>query len=123
MYAMSNKPEPIEDADPDATEIWNTWLEKHGSKNGKAHRLTLQRQEIIRNAISSYGKESCIKAIIGCKHSEWHMGGNPNGKKYNTIELILRVSKKPMDQAKNEKRIKMFSRLARLEETVADDQR
>ena len=40
------------------------------------------------------------------------MGGNPTGKKYNTIELILRVSSRPEEQARNERRIKNLVKLA-----------
>jgi hypothetical protein len=40
------------------------------------------------------------------------MGSNPRGKKYNSLELILRVSTKPEEQAKNHKRIQKLARLA-----------
>lgn len=115
MLAMSNTPESTEDADPDVTEIWNTWLEKHDGKTGKARTLSLQRLKIIRTAIDKYGKENCLKAVIGCKYSEWHMGGNPQGKMYNGIEVILRVNTQPHLQAKNDQRIKRLVKLARLE--------
>lgn len=100
------------DIDKDAQVIWETWTQHHSGVSGKAPVLTMQRLEIIRTAIISYGVNNCVNAIIGCKESEWHMGSNPGGKKYNSIELILRVSKKPEQQAKNQKRIQNLVRLA-----------
>ena len=107
---MSDK--PIEPTEDDAQDIWRTWLEVHRDKKRKASPLSLQRLKIINAAIISYGKDNCLKAIIGCKNSEWHMGGNPTGKKYNTIELILRVSSRPEEQARNERRVKNLVKLA-----------
>jgi hypothetical protein len=114
MYPMVNEPEPQrpELEHQDALDIWQSWLENHQGRIKKARPLSLQRLSIINSAISSYGKDNCIKAIIGCKKSDWHMGGNPLGKKYNTIELILRVSKTPEEQARNERRIKTLSKLS-----------
>ena len=100
------------DIEKDAQDIWTTWTQLHCGVSGKAPVLTMQRLEIIRTAIISYGVKDCVNAIIGCKESEWHMGSNPAGKKYNSIELILRVSKKPEQQAKNQKRIQNLVRLA-----------
>jgi hypothetical protein len=100
------------DLDKDAQVIWETWTQHHCGVKGKAPVLTMQRLEIISTAIISYGFSDCVNAIIGCKESEWHMGSNPRGKKYNSLELILRVSKKPEEQAKNQKRIDSFVRQA-----------
>lgn len=41
-------------------------------------------------AIVDYGVETCVNAVVGCSYSDWHMGQNPQGKKYNDIELIFR---------------------------------
>lgn len=95
----------------DAQAIWETWLAVHGQKV-RVRTLSLQRLKIINAAIISYGKETCIKTIIGSQYSEWHMGGNPAGKKYTTIELLLRVSKRPEEQARNERRIRNLCKLA-----------
>ena len=40
-----------------------------------------------------YGVDDCKDAIRGVTHSPWHMGHNPQGKKYDDIELILRDEK------------------------------
>jgi hypothetical protein len=100
------------DIDKDAQVIWETWTQHHCGVKGKAPVLTMQRLEIIRTAIISYGLNNCVNAIIGCKESEWHMGSNPRGKKYNSLELILRVSTKTEEQARNQKRIQNLVRLA-----------
>lgn len=41
-------------------------------------------------AIHDYGVESCKKAVDGITKSPWHMGDNPQRKKYNDVELIFR---------------------------------
>lgn len=41
-------------------------------------------------AINQYGTTNTKAAITGCSLSDWHMGNNPAGKKYTSIELILR---------------------------------
>ena len=45
-------------------------------------------------AIHDYGIESCKQAINGITNSEWHMGNNPQQKKYNGIDLIFRDADK-----------------------------
>jgi hypothetical protein len=57
-----------------------------------------KRRSKIEKAIGLYGIEACKDAISGATHSPWHMGHNPQGKKYDDIELILR----------DEKHIEMF---------------
>lgn len=54
-----------------------------------------RRQTKIESAIARYGEEKVLAAIDGCAASSWHMGANdkgPNGrgKRYDSIELILR---------------------------------
>ena len=41
-------------------------------------------------AIHDYGIEACKQAIDGIAKSDWHMGVNPQQKKYNDVELIFR---------------------------------
>lgn len=41
-------------------------------------------------AIHDYGIEACKQAIDGITNSSWHMGNNPQQKKYNDVELIFR---------------------------------
>lgn len=39
-----------------------------------------------------YSKEELLEAIEGCKLNPWHQGENPNGVKYDRLDLILRDS-------------------------------
>ena len=41
-------------------------------------------------AIYDYGIDACKQAVDGIAKSDWHMGRNPNNKKYNDVELIFR---------------------------------
>jgi len=41
-------------------------------------------------AIHDYGVENCKKAVDGITKSPWHMGHNPQNKKYCDVELIFR---------------------------------
>jgi hypothetical protein len=72
-------------------EVFDFWLTTcRTSGRGLRPVLTDKRAKIIGQAISWYGVEGCCTAIAGCAKSEWHMGKNPMGKKYDSIELILR---------------------------------
>ena len=74
----------------DIQEVWEYWLATHGSGRGRMASLNPSRRRAITNGIESYGVEKCKKAIYGCSLSEFHMGSNTAGKKYNSIELIFR---------------------------------
>ena len=52
--------------------------------------LDAQRRQRIGWAIHDYGVDGCRKAIDGILKSSWHMGHNPQNKKYVDIELIFR---------------------------------
>ena len=52
--------------------------------------------------LTTFVLDACKDAIRGVTYSSWHMGHNPQGKKYDDIELILR----------DEKHIEMFLELA-----------
>ncbi len=41
-------------------------------------------------AVHDYGVDNCKKAIEGITKSPWHMGENPQNKKYCDVELIFR---------------------------------
>lgn len=40
-----------------------------------------------------YSVEDCKLAIDGCAASDWHMGQNPNHRRYDSLELIMREDK------------------------------
>jgi hypothetical protein len=64
------------------------------ASRGRKPELTESRIKLIERSIKRYGADDVKAAITGCANSEWHMGGNPQGKKYNSIELILRNAEK-----------------------------
>jgi len=55
-------------------------------------KLDNKRKRLIERALKlhSGNSEPLKHAILGCSRSKWHMGDNPDGKKYDDIELILR---------------------------------
>lgn len=52
--------------------------------------LTEERAKLITVAVNQYGAPMVKQALRGCSLSPWHMGQNPSGTLYNSIELILR---------------------------------
>ena len=80
-------------------EVFQCWVSTcRTSSRGRKPVLGDKRRRKVKQAISLYGVEDCKAAIRGVMHSPWHMGHNPQGKKYDDIELILR----------DEKHIEMF---------------
>lgn len=53
-------------------------------------KLDMKRQQRLRWALLNYTEEECAQAIRGCAASDWHMGRNSRGKKYNSIDLLFR---------------------------------
>jgi len=75
-------------------EIFNFWVKTlRNSLRGPSPVLTPARDKKIRQAIALYGSETCIQAIEGCALSDFHMGKNKGGRRYDDIELILRDAK------------------------------
>jgi hypothetical protein len=75
-------------------EIFNFWVKTlRTSMRGPSPVLTPGRDKKIRKAIELYGHETCIQAIEGCALSDFHMGKNKGGRRYDDIELILRDAK------------------------------
>lgn len=73
-------------------EIFNYWLEVMRSGSKRVPKLDDKRYEYIGAAIYDYGMEDCRAAIDGCTKSDFHMGRNKQGIKYDSIELIFRDS-------------------------------
>lgn len=78
---------------PDATvvEVFEVWREVHSKSRAV---LSPERRRAICKAIASHGRATTLDAIHGCSLSDWHMGRNPSGKRYNDINLILRNAEK-----------------------------
>jgi len=70
-------------------EVWAHYVSTFATRGPKP-RLTPERVQLITLAVNEYGKQAALDAITGCSLSEWHMGGNPAGRKYTSLELILR---------------------------------
>lgn len=71
-------------------EVFNHYVDTVWSGFGARPHLTDKRTKLIHNAVQMYGQTPIKDAITGVTHSPWHMGQNPQGKKYCTLELILR---------------------------------
>lgn len=56
--------------------------------------LSAERKNLIGAAIHDYGIETVMEAIRGCSLSSFHMGGNKQRKRYDSLELILRNTEK-----------------------------
>lgn len=79
--------------DTEVTErIWEYYVSTFWNGKGIRPRLSPERVDIIARAVNWYDEDTVMKAIRGCSLSDWHMGRNPSGKKYTSIELILRDS-------------------------------
>lgn len=71
--------------------IFAVWCEK---MNSPRSRLDANRKRLITNALKKYTENDLIAAITGCAMSPFHMGINPDSKKYNGLDLILRNAEK-----------------------------
>lgn len=90
---------PPEPSSEEIFEVFQCWVSTcRASPRGRKPVLGDKRRRKIKQAIALYGVDDCKDAIRGVTHSPWHMGHNPQGKKYDDIELILR----------DEKHIEMF---------------
>lgn len=73
-------------------EFWKATLRT--SSKGPSPVLSEKRVTAIRKALKAYGLEACFQAIQGCAVSDWHMGKNPQGRRYDDLELIFRDARK-----------------------------
>jgi hypothetical protein len=82
-------PAPI--STDEITAVFTHWVSTFRSTGkGPVPVLSDKRRSKIARAISDYGVQTCLDAVSGCAMSDWHMGDNPRGKRYDDIELILR---------------------------------
>lgn len=79
--------QPVEPHIIDA--IWTHYTTTF-KRPGLTPQLNPQRTALITMSVNQYGIDNTKAAITGCSLSDWHMGNNPGGKKYTSIELILR---------------------------------
>ena len=72
--------------------VWDHWVKTMGAS--KLAVLDHDRKVKIAASIHDYGIEASCLAIDGCASSSFHMGDNPQQKKYNGIDLIFRDADK-----------------------------
>lgn len=85
---------PTVPSDPAGTvaEIFHLWVSLYRNPR-RAPVLDAKRERLIRNAVTSHGADTVEAAIRGVGCSDWHMGRNPQRKRYTDIELVLRDAK------------------------------
>lgn len=92
-YARRRK--KVARADPKDVEfVWNEWVRIHRPGQENRVKLTEEREERISWAVVTYGVDTCVEAIEGCKLSPFHQGDNDRRRKYDDVELILRDAAK-----------------------------
>lgn len=72
------------------TKVFEYWVATMRTGKGPKPRLDTKRTRCIGRAIKMYDVDTCMDAVRGCTMSAWHMGQNPQGKRYDDITLILR---------------------------------
>lgn len=81
---------PLPTLSTDVKEVWEFWIETMRPRTRNSVKMSDKRKRKIEAAIKLYDVETCKRAIRGCSTSDWHMGKNGSGTKYDDIELILR---------------------------------
>ena len=74
----------------EVTKVFEYWVATMRTGKGPKPRLDDKRKRCIDKAIKMYDVDTCMDAVRGCTISNWHMGQNPQGKRYDDITLILR---------------------------------
>ncbi|HVJ17527.1 MAG TPA: hypothetical protein VM686_19000 [Polyangiaceae bacterium] len=69
-------------------EVFEYWRTVMGKRSTAV--LSDKRRRLIRAAIKSHGVDTAKAAIDGCARTPWNMGENPDRRRFDDIELILR---------------------------------
>jgi len=77
-------------AEEDIQRVYAHWLQVMRPKRSRVPALDDKRRLKVASAIHDYGVDDCMKAIDGCRKSDFHMGRNKTGRRYDDIELIFR---------------------------------
>jgi len=72
------------------SEVYEYWLQLMRPGRTRVPALDAKRRLKVASAIADYGAAECMRAIDGCKRSDFHMGRNKQRKKYDDLELIFR---------------------------------
>lgn len=73
------------------TTVFDYW--RRVMDHPRAH-LDGSRRRAIERGLKSYGLETCLRAIDGCRASPFHMGDNDRKRRYDGLDLIFRNSEK-----------------------------
>lgn len=77
--------------DKEVAEVFEHWQQ---TLNHQKSKLDSKRCNVIKKALKlGYSLEDLKLAIDGCAKSDWHMGKNDRGRRYDDIELIFRDAK------------------------------
>lgn len=100
LFSTSDLPTTVGE---ETRKLFDLWVETYRNEPRQRARIVLsdKRKRKINAALISHGYETCEAAVLGLQYSDWHMGDNPSGVKYDDIELILR----------DETKIERFARL------------
>jgi hypothetical protein len=78
-------------AEEDIARVYEHWLlVMRPNRKGRRPALDDRRRLKVAAAIHDYGVTQCLTAIDGCARSDFHMGRNRLGKRYDDLELIFR---------------------------------
>lgn len=70
--------------------VYEYWIAQMRPGRTRVPALDAKRRLKVASAIADYGVDECIQAINGCGASDFHMGRNKQGKKFDDLELIFR---------------------------------
>jgi hypothetical protein len=87
LFVVSDVPEP-EDQPQVVFDHWVTVLRE--GRPGPRPVFSGKRRRLVERALEMYGLDTCRSAVDGCALSDWHMGHNPQGRRYDSLELIFR---------------------------------
>lgn len=70
--------------------VQDVWQHYCAVMNPRHKGLDSESRKVIQDAIKVATPSECKRAIDGCRSSDFHMGHNENGRKYNGLSQILR---------------------------------
>ena len=87
-----NEPEPDTVDNAAVKAVFDLWVGLYRNTR-RPPVLDARRRTRIRKALADYGHDTVEAAVRGIGQSDWHMGRNPQRKKYDDLELVLRDAK------------------------------